>query len=115
MVERLPPIAISLGGNDNVPIQAAIYYSPKQAVHDDDGDGRKVIAVTFQAHPEYATSKEKGLQKTLHSIIETMKERGDITDEERRHATDDAIREYDHVQEQSISVMVAAGRKLGWF
>jgi GMP synthase-like glutamine amidotransferase len=120
MVEKLPSIGKSLGGNDKVPIQAAIYYSPNPSddnttTTNSNNDNNKVIAVTFQAHPEYATSEDKGLEMTLHNIIEAMKERGDITDEESVHAKDDAIRQYHRVMEQSVGVMISAGQKLGWF
>jgi GMP synthase-like glutamine amidotransferase len=109
MVEKLPSHASALGGNEKVPIQAAIYHSRNRE------NPTKIVAVTFQAHPEYASSKEKGLEMTLHRIIEAMKERGDITDQERRIAMEDAIRDYERVREQSVNAMICAGQKLGWF
>lgn len=111
MVEKLPPHASSLGGNDNAPIQAAIYYSQKE---ESTKESPKVVAVTFQAHPEYATSLDMGIERTLLSIIEAMKERGDITEEDGERAKKDALQEYKNVQEQSVDAIICACHQMGW-
>jgi GMP synthase-like glutamine amidotransferase len=107
MVEKLPPQGISLGGTKEVPVQAAIYFS---ATND-----QKPIAITFQAHPEYASSKSLGLEGTLGPILKAMHDRQDITDEELERAGGDAIKEFEAVEKQSIQTMITTGRILGWF
>ena len=132
MVESLPPsIGVSLGGNDAVPIQAAMYVSSpgaataaeiEGAIRRGCGgggggggktDGPGVIAVTFQAHPEFAVSN-KG-DGTYRQIVELMHDRGDVSDEDHATALDDADANRDRVRQQSLDAMVAAGRLLGWF
>lgn len=110
MVERLPAQALPLGGNQDVPILAAIYFSAEDNV-----EQRKPCAVTFQAHPEYASSKKLGLQGTLSPILDAMQGRNDISSDERKRAGDDALQQYDAVEQQSIQTMITAGRLLGWF
>jgi GMP synthase-like glutamine amidotransferase len=107
MVATLPPQGHVLGGTDAVPIQAAIYVSKV--------DQDKPIAVTFQAHPEYASSRALGLHRTLDQILEAMHERRDISDEELERIKADAVKEFDTVQRHSIECMVVVGRILGWF
>jgi GMP synthase-like glutamine amidotransferase len=120
MVEKLPPHGVSLGGDNKVPIQAAIYFAPSmdgppetQEVTDD--SSARVIAVTFQAHPEYASSRERGLDGTLKCVIREMAKRGDITAEEAGRAEEDAALHYERVREDSIDAMIAACQLLGWF
>lgn len=108
MVHSLPSCAVSLGGNDRVPIQAAAYYSFSSDV--EDLATKRPIAITFQSHPEYATAPS-----TLYNILEAMATRGDLTDDERKHAVEDAEHLYDDVRRQSLHVMIASGRLLGWF
>ena len=107
MVEKLPPQGRVLCGTDAVPIQAAIYMSNK--------DDSKPIAVTFQAHPEYSSSKSLGLVRTLYEIMDAMNQRQDISDEELHQAKRDAEEEFESVQRHSVESMVTAGRLLGWF
>ena len=78
-------------------------------------DSSRAIAVTFQAHPEYASSKERGLEGTLQRIIREMASRGDITAEEAEQAHHDSILHYEEVREQSIDVTIRACQLLGWF
>jgi GMP synthase-like glutamine amidotransferase len=111
MVDRLPPQGLSLGGNDKVPIQSAIYFcqEPKE-----DGNNEP-IAITFQAHPEYASSRELGLEQTLVDIMEAMEKRGDLTTEDRQTAEEDAAKQFENVESDSIQVMIAVGKTFGWF
>ena len=114
MVERLPPQGVSLGGNDKVPIQAAMYYSSMNDTNSTTTAGTKrPIAITFQAHPEYGS--QSGVDGTLNPIVRLMEERGDVTSNEAKEAQEDAKLQLDGVQEQSINAMIAAGRLLGWF
>jgi GMP synthase-like glutamine amidotransferase len=104
MVERLPPCGINLGGTEKVPVQAALYLQEDRPV-----------AVTFQAHPEYGTSRALGLERTLKQIIGAMEERGGLSAEERKEAEADADREFDTVERKSVQTMITVGKLLGWF
>jgi GMP synthase-like glutamine amidotransferase len=109
MGSSLPPQGQVLSGTDNVPIQAAIYCSKLD-------DQRKPIAVTFQAHPEYASSQSLGLDRTLNQILDSMYDRRDIvSNEELERIKADAREEFDMVQKHSIECMLVVGRILGWF
>ncbi|VEU41855.1 unnamed protein product [Pseudo-nitzschia multistriata] len=138
MVESLPSQGVSLGGNKNVPIQAAIYFSAPVSdscdstlrdilcgnVGDDEDnkdkeakDGRpKVIAVTFQAHPEFSSlgNESKG-DETLHKTMKLMKENGDLSEQDFLAAKDDAYASVLRVKEHSVNAMITAGRLLDWF
>ena len=105
MVEKLPPQGRVLGGTKEVPIQTAIYLT----------EHNKPFAITFQAHPEYASSQSVGLEGTLNPILQAMHERRDISSEEWKRAKADAKKEYTMVEQQSIQTMITAGRLLGWF
>lgn len=107
MVENLPPQGFSLGGTKEVPVQAAIYFSAT--------DDQKPIAITFQAHPEYASSRSLGLDGTLNPILKAMHDRQDITGEELERSATDAAQQFEAVEQQSIRTMITAGRLLGWF
>lgn len=111
MVQQLPSCAVSLGGNEQVPIEAAAYYRSEQQVSSPDS---RPIAITFQAHPEYA-SAELGLHKTLGSILEAMQARGNFSKERREELRQDAIDSYPSVERDSINVMKRVGILLGWF
>ena len=132
MVERLPKHAVSIGGNDNVPIQAAAYFATEQdamefttmADHTTDSVdiARNIIeakvkpfAITFQAHPEYASSQSLGLERTLGNIIAGMESRKDITRAQKEFVQRDAKLHYESVEQQSIQLMVSVGQWLGWF
>jgi GMP synthase-like glutamine amidotransferase len=111
MLERLPPQGLSLGGNDQVPIQAAVYYSMDSSSQQQQQS--QPMAITFQAHPEFGS--KGGVEGTLYPIVKLMEERGDLTPNQAQRALDDAKLELETVERQSIGAMVAAGRLLGWF
>lgn len=111
MVASLPPQGRILGGTVAVPIQAAVYLSSSK---DNTTKKEEVMAVTFQAHPEYASSQALGLDRTLHPILDAMQERKDITEEEMMRAKQDAVEEFATVQRHSVDSMITAGRLLGW-
>ncbi|KAL3938429.1 MAG: hypothetical protein SGBAC_006670 [Bacillariaceae sp.] len=108
MVEKLPPQASKLGGNDTVPIQSAVYFA-------DSSPSKKPIAITFQAHPEFACDRQLGMEKTLNEIMEVMQSRGDVSEEDWKQAKEDATAKYEAVEKDSIGVMIAVGRAFGWF
>lgn len=111
MVQTLPSCAISLGGNEKVPIEAAAYYRSKEEASSDDA---QAIAITFQAHPEYA-SPELGLHKTLGSILCAMRDRGDFSSQLEKEYRQDAIDHYAAIERDSIDVIKTVGILLGWF
>jgi hypothetical protein len=81
----------------------------------DQNDDRKVVAVTFQAHPEYGSSNDLGLEQTVLKIIQLMSDRGDISDDDCKNALEEAKRSFEDVERQSIAVMTNSGKLLGWF
>lgn len=112
MVQQLPPCAVSLGGNNAVPIEAAAYY--RTAEEAESPTTARPVAITFQAHPEYA-SPELGLHKTLGSILCAMEERGDFDSNVREELSQDSIDSYTTVERESVNVMKTVGILLGWF
>lgn len=156
MVDTLPPQAVPLMGTEQVPIQAALYYFDHHCNDDDtnsknhednvttthqsqDGHGqdyeyRQIMAITFQAHPEYGGSSfELGIKQTFNPILELMYQRNDITQEEYEAAKKDGQHQeeqsrnssvsypssspsstYSIVERQSIQTMIVAGKLLKW-
>jgi GMP synthase-like glutamine amidotransferase len=64
MVAKIPPQAAVLASSERVPIESVAYYGSVQ----DKETGVKPIAITFQAHPEYASSLDNGVEWTLNRI-----------------------------------------------
>jgi len=121
MVEQLPAdIAVSLGGNDIVPIQSAAYFASHEdaagwvSSSDDDADGNNPIAITFQAHPEY-TSPKLGFEKTMLPIIEYMATSKHITESKGQEEMEDSKQHYGHVEKQSLQTMMSVGEIFGWY
>jgi GMP synthase-like glutamine amidotransferase len=119
MVARLPPVAICLAGNEAVPVQAAAYFdSADDARRFQEGandDPPKPFAITFQAHPEYATSQALGIERTLEGCMAAMEKRSTVDPETRARASQDANEHFLNVQKDSVEAVVQAGRLLGWF
>lgn len=120
MVDHLPPRGVSLGGNDTVPIQSVLYVSdPAGVAHPEKillgktyrkDEECRVIAVTFQAHPEFS-----GLgDQTLHNTMALMNRNGDLCQEDFLSAKTDAFETTALVRDQSVAATIAAGRLLGW-
>jgi GMP synthase-like glutamine amidotransferase len=122
MVAALPETAVALGGNQQVPIQAAAYYTTQAdaaALQQESVDGSSMLpkpyAVTFQAHPEFASTRDLGMYRTLELILDAMQGRGDLTREHRLKAGKDAQEHFEEVQKDSVNVMASVGSLLGWF
>ena len=128
MVESLPWCAKSLGGNNQVPIQAAVYYSREDSYHNNDDDKKNptIVAVTVQAHPEYAAVSDGGLSSsccslgydegTFHQTLSHMEQQqrgGTVVNIEEIVRKAEEKRET--IAKQSIMVMIMAGKRLGWF
>lgn len=107
MVQHLPPLATSLGGDDAVRIQSAAYF------HSD--DAKMPYAVSFQAHPEYATSLSLGVERTLCECMEAMQNRGAIDLARRQTASRDAAEHFEKVQSDSLRATAAVCRAFGWW
>ena len=122
MVEHIPNCAVSLGGDNAVPIQAVAYFASSE-----DADPYRnprvaasmdpllpsPYAVTMQAHPEYSTSMDLGVNRTLFQCMDSM-ERRHRPDSDVR-SRDDAIQNFDRVQNDSIVAMAKIGQLFGWF
>jgi GMP synthase (glutamine-hydrolysing) len=107
MVATLPSCAKSLGGNSNVPVLCAIYYDTKTKT--------KPVAVTFQAHPEYAANYTLGIKVTFERILAKMEERGALSSDDRRKVQEDAQARFYQVERHSLDAMAMVGEQLGWF
>jgi GMP synthase-like glutamine amidotransferase len=129
MVAELPSVAVSLGGNEQVPIQAAAYFAtPEDAAkvvqasadaatgnsEQQQQERPKPYAVSFQAHPEYASTRDLGYQ-TLTLNLDNMEQRGDLHREGRLSIGRDAQEHFETVQRDSVHIMLSTGRLLGWF
>lgn len=122
MVEQIPNVAVILGGDQTVPIQAVAYFATSQEAdqyrdHHMDTNTEPLLplpyAVTMQAHPEYSTSIEMGIHRTLFQCMDAM-ERRQRPDSDIR-SRDDAIQSFHRVQNDSIAIMARIGRLFGWF
>jgi GMP synthase-like glutamine amidotransferase len=119
MVEKLPDVAVCLGGNAYVPIQSAAYFATAEDARRFESTGgfraSSPYCISFQAHPEYATSVSAGLEQTLDACMDAMEKRGAVESHVRTKASRDARQAFATVQRDSIEAMVQVGRLLGWF
>jgi GMP synthase-like glutamine amidotransferase len=112
MVQQLPSSAVCLGGYDQVPIASAAYFASAEEASEfmqQPNLSARPFAVTFQAHPEYASSRDLGMYRTFGLVLDAMK------GQDRSKIEQDAHSHFDHVQNDSVEVMAATGRLLGWF
>jgi GMP synthase-like glutamine amidotransferase len=110
MVQSLPQCAISLGGTQTVPIQAAVYFS-----NDTDSSSSEAAvpyAFTFQGHPEYAT--DTGL-KTFDNVLHAMEEKGKISSSSVEDTKERVSQMYDIVEEDSIHILNDIATVFRWF
>jgi GMP synthase-like glutamine amidotransferase len=114
-VEQLPPSAVCLGGDERVPILAAAYFASEEEAAQAAKGNVRPYAITFQAHPEYASSTDLGLYRTLNQIMDAMVQRGALDADKRSAVGQDAVRCYQQVQRDSLDTTVTVGRILGWF
>ena len=116
MVHSLPKhCAVSLGGTDTVPIQAAAYFAHVEECNEKESeiqvskiDGmqaktqaktRQPYAFTFQGHPEYAT--DIGIQ-TFTNILKNMED------------NDKLEQELQSVESDCVNLMKVVGDAFGW-
>eukprot|EP00563_Minutocellus_polymorphus_P005326 CAMPEP_0181044378 /NCGR_PEP_ID=MMETSP1070-20121207/13233_1 /TAXON_ID=265543 /ORGANISM="Minutocellus polymorphus, Strain NH13" /LENGTH=349 /DNA_ID=CAMNT_0023122817 /DNA_START=76 /DNA_END=1122 /DNA_ORIENTATION=- len=125
-VASLPPCAVSLFGNDAVPIQAAAYFADNEEaatfceIIGDNGQKRgenlpslpQPHAFTFQAHPEY--SSQDGLTVTFTNILTALEERKALPPSDLAEAKTDTTDNFPELQQESISLFVTVCKILGW-
>ena len=134
MVAQLPPCAVSLATSSDgaLPVLAAAYYGTTTCTSSDDTGGPgepqdgplpqqeagkkcRPYAISFQAHPEYASSWELGVHHTFHRCCAAMEQTHPHLTQWKNDATTTAASQFDTVQEDSVRVIVAACQLLGWF
>ena len=129
MVERIPNVAVTLGGDDTVPIQAVAYFAQSEDA-DQYRNSMEITtnnietllrplpyAITMQAHPEYSTSIEMGIHRTLFQCMDAMERRQQQQQQQQPNIRprDDAIQNFDAVQNDSIALIAEIGRMFDWF
>jgi len=137
MVESLPSVAVSLCGTDDnrtLPNEACAYFANEDEMHkfqqqikqQDEKKSSLVVdkpsvcdevvlpyAITFQAHPEYMTTK--GYKINYVNTVKAMKERGSITNKQEEDAIDGAKLHYEMLERDCLDAIVSTGVILGWF
>jgi len=128
MVHSLPKhCAVSLGGTDTVPIQAAAYFAHVEECNEKESeiqvskiDGmqaktqakmRQPYAFTFQGHPEYAT--DIGIQ-TFTNILKNMEDNDKLEQEASMNARKDALESLQSVESDCVKLMKVVGDAFGW-
>ncbi|GFH50894.1 hypothetical protein CTEN210_07370 [Chaetoceros tenuissimus] len=102
MVQKLPDCAESLGGNQSVPIQGAVYYTK---------ESKKPFIYSFQGHPEYAS--ELGL-KTFNDILQWMDNNDKMPKEYITTAKLNAVERFDKIHRDSIKTMHTVAHDFNW-
>lgn len=108
----LPDTAVLLASSETVPMEAAVYYSTEDEAKHVEASGNiqafQPYAVSFQAHPEYGESFQ-----TVECVIAQCAT--EYSDKELEGILNDAVSTASLVKGNSIDIMVATGRLLGWF
>ena len=123
MVSTLPSTGLSLGGNSEVPVQAAAYFASEESALEfkqfaESSHGNKYnseelpYAFTFQAHPEFITPSGGN---NFMNILHTMAERKRIDSVQSKEASNDAQNNADRVKADSLDAIEPVGVILGWF
>lgn len=123
MVSTLPSTGLSLGGNSEVPVQAAAYFACEESAlkfkqFAELSQGNKYnseelpYAFTFQAHPEFTTPSGG---TTFMNILHKMAARKHIDSAQAKEASNDAQKNVDKVKADSLDAIETVGVILGWF
>ena len=126
MVASLPVISLSLGGNNDVPIQSAAYFGSKdlamqfqqcvesktKLLNDYDPKGLP-YAFTLQAHPEFISPH--GFSVNYLNILDVMEKSKRIDSATSKEAAEDARNNFDLVKMDSLDATVSIATTLGWF
>ena len=131
MVSQLPKCAVSLTtevkdwptsqDKQHLPYQALAYFGSGTATTtastctEPQQQEQKPFAFTFQAHPEYATTRSLGVEGTLVPCMDAQLARGAIDPTTYTTATQMARDAFPAVHEDSIRTIAAVGQQLGWF
>jgi GMP synthase-like glutamine amidotransferase len=125
MVQQIPTVAVNLGGDDKVPIQSVAYFATSQdadyyrnSIQNKPTESLQPItpyAITLQAHPEYSTSMELGIHRTLFQCMDAMERRRSQRPDTEIRSRDDTIQHFRHVHNDSITMMAQIGQLFGWF
>jgi GMP synthase-like glutamine amidotransferase len=133
MVNTLPSVGLSLGGNSEVPIQSAAYFASEEyaikfkryadSLQQRPMSSKEILtchdqselpyAFTFQAHPEYISPD--GFNINFLNILSTMESLEHIDSITAKEANADARRNFHKVQMNSLDAIVSVGLILGWF
>ena len=112
MVDSLPPVAVALGGNPTVPVQAAAYFGTveeAQAAARDPKAAAAAYAITVQAHPEYSTPHGlQALEGVLRFLVETDQIPEQVVEDKRGGLASQ------QPQQDSVTFMGSVLRQLGW-
>ncbi len=135
MVQSIPNCALSLGGTNDVPIQACAYFSSKSEKesfekwlmtnhngddhnHNDNNDTKVVeypYAFTFQGHPEYASSSHNDIGFTTYfDILQYMDEEKKIEHDVLMKAKHDALDQLKLIERNCVELMHNVMSVLGW-
>lgn len=124
MVKSLPSCAVCLGGNENVPIQSAAYFSStdeaRQFLNELDSRKREIgknvtpkpYAFSFQAHLEMASNY--GLHGAFEKILSAFEKNGVLKKKIVSASKQDAITSFPEVERDSVDVMLRIALVLGW-
>jgi GMP synthase-like glutamine amidotransferase len=124
MVNSLPPVGLSLGGNGDVPVQSAAYFASEEdalkyeqsfdvAKEENNFTPPLPYAITFQAHPEFVSPT--GFNVNFVNIVQAMKSSNRIDDATAKEACEDAKQTFDRVELDSLDAVISVCRILGWF
>jgi GMP synthase-like glutamine amidotransferase len=132
MVSTLPPSAVCIGGSSTVPIEMAAYFGSSQDAEafrvssvlaassngDTAPDWNEVryspFALTFQSHPEYASSDYSGF-RTMDAVMDAMDTHFSLDRAQSLAARQDARQALPMVQRNSVETLCKACEVLGWF
>jgi GMP synthase-like glutamine amidotransferase len=132
MVSALPPSAVCIGGSSTVPIEMAAYFGSSEeaeafrvssvlaastnAGRETHLNGAKVrpFALTFQSHPEYASSDGGGV-RTMDAVMDAMDARSSFDPTHSAAVRHDAHQAFPLVQQNSVEALCKACEILGWF
>jgi GMP synthase-like glutamine amidotransferase len=137
MVQSIPNCALSLGGTNDVPIQACAYFSSMSGKEsfekwlvnhnntNDDGDSNnndhndtKVeypYAFTFQGHPEYASSTHNDIGfQTYFNILQYMDDEKKVEHDVLMKAKHDALYQLELIEQNCVDLMYHVMSILDW-
>ena len=123
MVASLPAMSLSLGGNNDVPIQSAAYFGSKdlalkfqqylESSSKNYTPQELPYAFTLQAHPEFISPQ--GFSVNYLNILNAMEKSKRIDSATSKEAAEDAKSNFDLVKIDSLDATMSIATTLGWF